>query len=94
MNPRPRALTAGPQTPRGVDTALMDTLTPRQKLAIKSAIVGVAVAVALALVLATPFITPESLPDDMDPAAPQRCVGIFVVCVSLWFTNLQLPRTR
>ncbi len=91
MNPRPRALTAGPQTPRRVDTTLMDTLTPRQKLAIKSAIVGVAVAVALALVGATPFITPESLPDDMDPAAPQRCVGIFVVCVSLWFTNLIPP---
>lgn len=50
--------------------------------------VGVAVAVATWLTLATPFIQPADLPPHMHPAAPQRCVGIFLVCMALWFTNL------
>lgn len=57
-------------------------------MTVKLGLVGVAVAVALWLVLSEPFIRPPNLPSDMHPAAPQRCMGLFLVCMSLWFTNL------
>ena len=55
---------------------------------IKLAIVGSAVAVATWLSITDPFILPPDLPAGMPDTAPQRCVGIFLVCLSLWFTNL------
>ncbi len=58
------------------------------RLAIKYLIVGLALAVAVYLTIAEPFIRPDNLSADMIPAAPQRCVAIFVLCLSLWLTNL------
>lgn len=52
---------------------------------------GSAIAAALWLGLAPPFIKPPSLPEGMAPEAPQRCVGIFLICASLWLTNLIPP---
>jgi len=69
----------------------MGTLTATQRLAIKFMIVGSATAAAVWLCVTDVFITPPQLPADMIPAAPQRCMGIFLVCVSLWFTNLIPP---
>ncbi len=63
-------------------------MTRKQRLTIKFGIVGLAVAGATWLVVTRPFIQPDGLPADMNPAAPQRCVGIFLVCMSLWVTNL------
>lgn len=60
----------------------------KQQTTIKFAIVGLAVVMAAWLVTSEPFILPANLPADMDTAAPQRCVGIFLVCMALWFTNL------
>ncbi|UCE62249.1 MAG: DASS family sodium-coupled anion symporter [Phycisphaerales bacterium] len=63
-------------------------MSRKQKLAIKFAIVGCAVAVGTWMTLGPSVITPEGLPADMAPEAPQRCVAVFLVCMSLWFTNL------
>lgn len=57
-----------------------------QKL--KLVIVGAASLCALWLLLAPTFVTPDHLPEGMGPAAPQRCLAIFVFCMSLWLTNL------
>ena len=66
----------------------MTGLSRNQRLALRFIICGCALAVATWLVLAEPFIRPADLPAEMLPAAPQRCVGIFLVCMALWFTNL------
>lgn len=66
-------------------------MTTVQRMTIKLVIVGVALCAALWLLLADPFILPADYPADLNPAAPQRCIGIFLVCVSLWFTNLIPP---
>ena len=61
------------------------------RVALKLVIVGTAVAAAAWLILTEPFILPQQAADTdyvMHVAAPQRCVGVFVVCMSLWFTNL------
>jgi sodium-dependent dicarboxylate transporter 2/3/5 len=50
--------------------------------------IGLALAVATWLVLATPFIRPTNLPAGMPLSAPQSCVAIFLVCMTLWFTNI------
>ncbi len=63
-------------------------MSGRKRTVIKLAIVGAAVAVAAALVVAPTFVRPEALPVSMNPAAAQRCLGIFVVCMALWFTSL------
>ena len=63
-------------------------MSRNQRIAIKFAFVGFAVAVAAWLTVTEPFIRPEGLPPGMPVGAPQRCVGIFVLCVALWFTNL------
>lgn len=60
---------------------------PKRRL-VKFAIVGVAVLGAAGLTIAPTFVCPEGLPPSMNPAAPQRCLGIFLICMSLWFTNL------
>ena len=49
---------------------------------------GVAAIAAAILVLAPTFVRPENLPENMDPAAPQRCLAIFLVCMALWFSNV------
>jgi len=54
---------------------------------IKFAIVGAAILAATGLTVAPTFVKPEGL-TGVDPAAPQRCLGIFLVCMTLWFTNL------
>ncbi len=66
-------------------------MTTVQRMTIKLAIVGVALSAAIWLLLADPFILPADYSADLNPAAPQRCIGIFLVCVSLWFTNLIPP---
>ncbi len=53
----------------------------------KVGIVTAAGLVALVLLLTEPFICPENLPAGMHPAAPQRCVAVFVFCMALWFTS-------
>lgn len=63
-------------------------VSSRQKLTVRLGLVSVAVVVALWLVLSEPFIRPPNLPSGMHEAAPQRCLGVFLVCMSLWFTNL------
>ncbi len=63
-------------------------MSKAQRVSMKLAIVAAAVAAAAALILAEPFIRPPDLPTGMSPAAPQRCLGIFLVCMALWFTNL------
>ncbi len=63
-------------------------LSKAQRVSMKLAIVAAAVAAAAALILAEPFIRPTDLPPGMSPAAPQRCLGVFLVCMALWFTNL------
>lgn len=70
---------------------LMSKLSKNQRLAIKFAMVGVALAAAATLTFTRVIITPADLPEGMSPAAPQRCVGVFLLCVSLWFTNLIPP---
>ncbi len=55
---------------------------------VKWAIVGAAVAIAAWLTVAETFILPANLPPGMPVSAPQRCVGIFAVCMALWFTNV------
>ena len=69
----------------------MEKRVKRQRFVIRCLIVGAAVAVAAWLSLAGPIIRPAELPPEMPPAAPQRCIGLFLVCVSLWFTNLIPP---
>lgn len=69
----------------------MSKFTAQQRLTIKFGIVGAAVLVALWLSLSAVFILPENRPPGMDVGAPQRCVGLFLVCVALWFTNLIPP---
>lgn len=54
----------------------------------KLVIVGAAVLLAGWLAYAEPFVLPGSLPEGMPVAAPQRCLGVFAVCMSLWFTSL------
>lgn len=66
-------------------------MTTPPRLLIKLAIISVAVAVAFWLLLSRPFILPTDLPPEMSPGAPQRCVGIFIVCVALWLTNMIPP---
>lgn len=63
-------------------------MTRKHRQTIKFGIVGLAVAAATWLVATAPFIQPADLPPDMHPEAPQRCVGIFLVCMALWFTNV------
>ena len=63
-------------------------MTRKQRQTIKFGIVGLAVAGATWLVATAPFIQPADLPTDMHPEAPQRCVGVFLVCMALWFTNV------
>lgn len=55
------------------------------------AIVGAAVVAAAWLSVTEPFILPTDLPSGMPTTAPQRCVGIFLVCMALWFTNMVPP---
>ena len=43
------------------------------------------------LFLGDPLLPPERLPEDMQASAPQRCLGLFLVCVALWSTNLIPP---
>ena len=59
-----------------------------KRVAIKLAIVGIGSAAAVLLVVIEPFILPDGLPDGMSLAAPQRCVGVFLFCMSLWMTNV------
>ena len=66
-------------------------MTISQRLTVKLVIVGVAVSAAGWLLLAEPFITPVDYPSHLNAAAPQRCLGIFLVCVALWLTNLIPP---
>lgn len=54
----------------------------------KLGIVGVAVLAAAWLILSEPFILPTGLAEGMSVAAPQRCMAIFIVCMSLWLTNM------
>ncbi|MCH7592423.1 MAG: DASS family sodium-coupled anion symporter [Planctomycetes bacterium] len=63
-------------------------MSGQKRKAIKLAIVGSAVAVAAWLSAIEPFILPTDLPVGMPDTAPQRCVGIFIVCLAFWFTNL------
>lgn len=51
-------------------------------------IVAIATAAALWLLLSEPFILPAGVDADMPRAAPQRSVAIFLVCMSLWLTNM------
>jgi len=69
----------------------MTKLDRQHRLATKFVMVGTAVLVALWLSLSAVFILPDERPAGMDVAAPQRCVGLFLVCVTLWFTNLIPP---
>ena len=63
-------------------------MTKTQGLMIRFVIVAAAVAVAGYLIIAEPFVRPDGAAPDMNPAAPQRCLAIFAVCLSLWLTNL------
>ncbi len=63
-------------------------MTKRGRLALKFVICGCAVVVAGWLSVTEPFILPADLPPDMPLAAPQRCIGIFLVCMTMWFTNI------
>ncbi len=58
---------------------------------IKFSIVMAAVATAAWLFLGPTVIKPTDLPPGMGPAAPQRCVAIFVLCVAFWLTNAIPP---
>ena len=62
-----------------------------QRHAIKLLIVGSAGLMALWLSLSPVVIRPVGLPQGMDHAAAQRCIAIFLLCMSLWFTNLIPP---
>lgn len=53
---------------------------------IKIAIVLVAVVVAAVLILGPTWVTPDDLPPDR-PAAAQRVLAVFVICMALWLTN-------
>lgn len=66
-------------------------MTKSQRMTIKLAIVGGAIGIAVWLMFARTFITPVDAPLDLNPAAPQRCIGIFIVCIALWLTNLIPP---
>ena len=66
----------------------MIVVTGDRRLTLKLGIVAAAAAVAAWLALAQPFVLPDGLPGDMPLEAPQRCLGIFLVCMALWFTNL------
>ena len=57
----------------------------------KLVVLLVAVATGVWLIFTEPFVRPLALPEGMDPAAPQRCLAVFVVCVALWFTNAIPP---
>ncbi|MCH7924683.1 MAG: DASS family sodium-coupled anion symporter [Planctomycetes bacterium] len=59
-----------------------------KRLITKLAILGVAVVAATWLVTAPVYIRPSDLPPGMAEAAPQRCIGVFIICMALWFTNL------
>ena len=59
-----------------------------QGLGIRIGFVALAVAGAMWLTLTPPLICPDGLPAGMDSAAPQRSIGIFLVCMSLWCTNV------
>lgn len=59
-----------------------------KRLITKLVILGVAVAAATWLVMAPVYVRPSDLPPGMPEAAPQRCIGVFLVCMALWFTNL------
>ncbi|MHC5110636.1 MAG: SLC13 family permease [Planctomycetota bacterium] len=60
----------------------------KKRMALKLAIVVGAAAAATWLIAAPVWLKPENLPADIPAAAPQRCVAIFLVCMSLWLTNL------
>ena len=60
----------------------------RRRPGIRFVLVGAAFAAATWLTVIEPFIRPTGLPADMHPAAAQRCIAIFLVCMTLWFTNL------
>ncbi len=60
----------------------------KSRRAINLIVVLAAVAAAVWLSVSEPFIRPEGLPPEIPANAPQRCVGIFLVCMSLWLTNL------
>lgn len=66
-------------------------LSRQTRLAIKFGVVLASGAAAVWLSTGEPFIRPETLPAGMPLAAPQRCVAIFLVCLSLWLTNLIPP---
>ena len=66
----------------------IEAMSQRRKLGIKFGIVGLALAAAAWLVLAEPFMLPADPPAEMSATAPQRCMGIFMVCMALWLTNL------
>ncbi len=57
-------------------------------------IAGGGVLVALVLLLGPTFVLPERAPDDLIPEAPQRAMAVFVLCLSLWISNvIPLPAT-
>ncbi len=90
MNPRGlrnRVVDDPALTPRGFWDIL---LSGRRKLLIKLAVVGLAVVGAAVLVRAPTFVEPEGL-ENLAPAAPQRCLAVFLICMALWFTNLIPP---
>ncbi len=53
---------------------------------IKTAIVGITAVIAAVLIWGPLWLTPAELPPDR-PAAAQRALAIFLVCMSLWLTN-------
>jgi len=63
-------------------------VTRKHKLALRFAIVACATAAGVWLVLIPPFVNPQDLPAEMAPHAPQRSIAVFLLCMSLWFTNL------
>ncbi len=58
---------------------------------LKGSIVGIALTGAGLLLGMDTFVTPKALPEGMLPEAPQRCLALFLICVSLWFTNMVHP---
>jgi len=59
-----------------------------KRLAANYIIVLIATGAAAWLAFSDPFILPGNTPAGMSVAAPQRCVAIFLMCMSLWLTNL------
>ena len=54
-----------------------------KRLIMKLAILGVAVVAATWLVTSPVYIRPSDLPPGMAEAAPQRCIGVFIICMPM-----------